>query len=133
MKRVLSMMLGVAICASMAMAQTPQQNPNVYKRNKENAQEKASKIKDDVDIVNGPNVANVTPNSAWLTWQTDNVAATRVRYGTDQKAPSQHAYVPGGTRDHRVQLTGLKPHTTYHYEIENRSGKDRFKGSFQTP
>jgi phosphodiesterase/alkaline phosphatase D-like protein len=30
-------------------------------------------------------------------------------------------------------LTNLKPNTTYHYEIESRGGKDRFKGSFKTP
>jgi phosphodiesterase/alkaline phosphatase D-like protein len=54
-------------------------------------------------------------------------------YGTDAKNPSQHAYEPGGATQHRVQLKNLTPGTTYHYEIETGAGKDRFKGSFQTP
>ena len=136
MKRLLTSMLAFGLFSTMALAQygqPPKQNPSPYERQHENDQEKASHINDAVDIVNGPDVANVNGNSAWLTWQTNNEAATRVRYGTDPKNPSQHAYVAGGARDHRVQLTGLQPHTTYYYEIENRGGSDRFKGSFSTP
>ncbi len=113
--------------------QQNQQNPSTWNRDKENAQEKASGISDAVDIVNGPTVENLSGTSATLVWQTNKEAATRVRYGTDQKNPSQHAYEPGGSRDHRVQLSNLQPNTTYHYEIETRGGKDRFKGSFHTP
>ncbi|HET8667113.1 MAG TPA: fibronectin type III domain-containing protein [Terriglobales bacterium] len=118
-----------------ATAQTKQQNPNpsARERQQENAQEKASGIKDTVDIVSGPNVENLTKNSAALTWTTNKKAASRVMYGTDAKNPSQHAYKPGGSTQHRVELTNLKPGTTYHYEIETRVGKDRYKGSFQTP
>lgn len=133
MKRLLTVMAAFALFATMALAQYQQQNPNPNVRSEENAQEKASHINDAVDIVNGPNVGNINGNSAWLTWQTNNEAATRVRYGTDPNNPSQHAYVAGGARDHRVQLTGLQPHTTYYYEIENRGGSDRFKGTFRTP
>jgi phosphodiesterase/alkaline phosphatase D-like protein len=116
-----------------AAAQTqPQQNPNPQQQ-KENAQEKASGINDAVDIVSGPTVEGLRPDSANLTWTTNKAAATRVMYGTDAKNPSQHAYEPGGATQHRVQLKNLTPGTTYHYEIETGAGKDRFKGSFQTP
>ncbi len=126
----------VFLSAGTAIAQSNQNqnpNPNRHERAEENAQERASGINDRVDIVNGPTVENLTPNSASLAWTTNNVAATRVRYGTDAANPSQHAYEAGGTRDHRVQLNNLRPGTTYHYEIETRGGRDRYKGSFHTP
>lgn len=110
-----------------------QQNPNPRERAQEKAQEAASGIHDSVDIVSGPDVQNITGNSATLTWTTNKTAATRVRYGTDAKNPAQHAYTPGGSTKHSVQLKNLKPNTTYHYEIETRGGSDRFKGSFRTP
>jgi Purple acid Phosphatase, N-terminal domain len=134
--------VATAVCLTLgvaggAAAQThkPQQNPNpnTRERQQESAQEKASGINDTVDIVSGPTVEGLTRNSASLAWTTNKTAASRVMYGTDAKNPSQHAYQPGGSKQHRVQLTNLKPGTTYHYEIETRGGKDRYKGSFQTP
>ncbi len=125
--------LTIGAAAQTAQSGTQAQNPNPRERAQENAQERASGINDAVDIVQGPDVQNVTGTSATLTWTTNKTAATRVRYGTDQKNPAQHAYEPGGSTQHSVQLTNLKPNTTYHYEIENRSGSDRFKGSFHTP
>jgi len=119
--------------SSQQQGQSQQGNEGTWNERKEQAQEKASRIADDVDIVDGPQVQNLTATSATLTWTTNNNAATRVRYGTDRVNPAQRAYVPGGSREHSVQLTNLKPNTTYHYQIENRGGKDRFKGSFQTP
>ena len=110
-----------------------QKNNSSWKQSQESAQEKASRINDQVDITNGPNVSNITRNSATLSWTTNKNAATRVRYGTNRVNPGKRAYVPGGTTQHSVQLTGLQSGQTYHYEIENRGGKDRFKGSFQTP
>lgn len=129
--------LGVLLAAAIFLAATAvaQQNTNPSQRERaqENAQERASHINDAVDIINGPSIQNLTPRSAELVWQTNKEAATRVRYGTEPVEPSQHAYEPGGTRDHHVALKNLKPDTTYHYEIETRGGKDRIKGSFRTP
>lgn len=129
--------LGVLLAASVFLVATAvaQQNtnPSQRERSQENAQERASHINDAVDIINGPSVQNLTPTSAELVWQTNKEAATRVRYGTEPVEPSQHAYEPGGTRDHHVALRNLRPDTTYHYEIETRGGKDRIKGSFRTP
>ena len=124
--------LGVLVAAAQTQ---PQQNPNPNpsEQQKEATQEKASGINDAVDITGGPSVENLTPTSANLTWTTNKTASTRVMYGTDEKNPAQHAYEPGGSTQHRVQLKDLKPGTTYHYEIETRAGKDRYKGSFQTP
>ena len=139
MKRILATgtimaLLAVGAVAQSGTSQKPnQKNPSTWNQNKETAQEKASGINDQVDITSGPNVSNVTPNSATLSWTTNKNAATRVRYGTNQANPGKHAYMPGGTTQHSVQLTGLQAGQTYHYEIENKTGHDRFKGSFQTP
>jgi Purple acid Phosphatase, N-terminal domain len=122
---------GVGAAAQANQQQNPNPNPN--QRQQETAQEKASGITDVVDIVNGPKVENLTKNSADLTWTTNKTAATRVMYGPDAKNPTQQAYEPGGSTQHSAQLKDLTPGTTYHYEIETGAGKDRFKGSFQTP
>jgi Purple acid Phosphatase, N-terminal domain len=137
MRKVLVAATVAALLSIGAMAQTGtwrngQQN-SARNQSKETAQEKASGINDQVDITSGPNVSNVTRNSATLTWTTNKNAATRVRYGTNQANPGKHAFAPGGATQHSVQLTGLQPGQTYHYEIENKTGHDRFKGSFQTP
>ncbi len=132
MKRLGVLLAAAAFMVTTAVAQQ-NTNPSQRERSQETAQERASHINDAVDIVSGPSVQNLSPTSAELVWQTNKEAATRVRYGTEPVEPSQHAYEPGGTRDHHVALKNLKPDTTYHYEIETRGGKDRYKGSFRTP
>jgi hypothetical protein len=140
MRKVLVAGTIAALLSIGAMAQSTgtwrksnQQSNTARSQNEETRQEKASGINDQVDITSGPNVSNITRNSATLTWTTNKNAATRVRYGTDRVNPGKHAYMPGGTTQHSVQLTGLQAGQTYHYEIENKTGHDRFKGSFQTP
>lgn len=88
---------------------------------------------DNVRILAGPVVQNATGNSASLWWQTDDRAATRVRYGTDPNNMSQSAFEPGGSRDHRVQLSNLQPGQTYNYEIQKRYGNVRTTGRFTMP
>lgn len=107
------------------------QNPNGAVVSSENATEKSSGINDTVDIVSGPNV-NASKNSAVLEWKTNKEAATRVQYGTAQNSLTQHAYEAGGSREHKIALKNLKPGTTYFYTIENRGGKQRYDGQFQT-
>jgi hypothetical protein len=117
----------VALTLPLA-AQT--QNPNPAVSSQENATEKASGINDKVDITNGPNVTPNGADKATLTWTTNNTAATRVIYGTDPNNMSQHAYKPGGSRDHTIELTGLQSGKTYHYAITDDDGRPRYKGTF---
>jgi len=88
---------------------------------------------DNVVIVAGPVVQNLTGNSASLNWQTDDRAATHVKYGTDQNNPQQSAYEPGGDRNHTVQLTNLQPGQTYYYQVMRQNGTVRTTGQFTTP
>jgi phosphodiesterase/alkaline phosphatase D-like protein len=88
---------------------------------------------DNVQILAGPVVQNLQTNSATLWWQTDDRAATHVKYGTDQNNPSQSAYEPGGDRNHSVQLTNLQPGQTYYYQVMRQNGTVRTNGQFSTP
>lgn len=88
---------------------------------------------DNVRIIAGPIVQNANGNTATLWWQTNDVAATNVRYGTSPSNLSQTAYEPGGSKDHRVQLTNLQPGQTYYYDIDKRYGSVRTTGRFTMP
>ncbi len=41
-------------------------------------------------------------------------------------------YERGGSRDHSVSFSNLKPNTTYNYKIRSREGQVRYEGSFTT-
>jgi hypothetical protein len=101
-------------------------------RQAENATEAQNGVYDSVDVVSGPAVEQVTDRSAVLRWRTNKVAATRVNYGFDPNNLYQHAYEPGGSVDHGVELHNLRPHTTYYFAIENKHGRGRLTGTFQT-
>ncbi len=92
-----------------------------------------SGAQDNVVIVAGPVVQNLQPNQATLWWQTDDRAATHVKYGTDPNSPQQSAYEPGGDRNHSVQLTNLQPGQTIYYQILRQNGSVRTTGQFTTP
>jgi phosphodiesterase/alkaline phosphatase D-like protein len=75
----------------------------------------------------------VTPNSATIYWRTDDVAASDVKYGTDQNNLSQRAFERGGSREHTAELTSLQPGQTYYFQILRRDGSVRTSGQFSTP
>jgi len=125
--------LGISAAAQTKTKPVQHQNPNGAVVADENATEQRSGIKDSVDITDGPRVEDVKKDSAVLVWKTNKEAATRVQYGTESAKLAQHAFKPGGSRDHRVELKNLKPGTTYFYAVENRGGKQRYDGQFQTP
>ena len=89
--------------------------------------------RDNVEIIAGPVVQNLTPNAATLWWQTDNTAANDVVYGTDPNHLNQRAYERGGSRDHTAELDNLQPARTYYYKILRRDGSVRTTGQFGTP
>ena len=125
--------LGISAAAQTKAKPVQHQNPSGAVVADENATEQRSGIKDSVDIVDGPRAEDVKKDSAVLVWKTNKEAATRVQYGTASTKLGQHAFKPGGSREHRVELRNLKPGTTYFYAVENRGGKQRYDGQFQTP
>jgi len=87
-----------------------------------------------VRIVRGPDIVNVTDDSATINWITNFSGANHVRYrvaGSNDQW--QSAYHQGGGTNHSVQLTGLQPGRTYDWQILTRDGDLRTSGQFQTP
>ncbi len=74
-------------------------------------------------LAGGPYVVNVTQHSATVTWIVD--AGTTVLSAAGQPVKSSPAL-----RAERTNFTGLKPNTTYTYEVP---GHAEASGSFKTP
>ncbi len=123
---ILSAIVVLGTTCAMAQYAPPDQ------RQAEHEQERASGIHDQVDVIAGPSVQQVTDHSAVLTWRTNKTAATRVNYGLDPNNLFQHAYQPGGSIDHQVVLRHLRPRTTYYFMVENTYGQNRLTGTFTT-
>lgn len=88
-------------------------------------------LPDQVDIIGTPNVAT-TSNSATITWQTNNVAATDVWLQGGGIRGHRTEYQRGGRRDHQVTFSNLKPNTTYTFLIRSGKGEVRYQSSFTT-
>lgn len=85
-----------------------------------------------VQLTQGPNITNITGNSATIHWTTDKVAANHVKYRVAGSGNWQSVFHPGGSKDHSLQLTGLQPGQTYEWQILTRDGDVRTSGQFQT-
>jgi hypothetical protein len=103
---------------------------------KQNASRNSAAARDEaaertVHITNGPNV-NPSSHSATVSWDTNKTAATDVWLMGGGIRGHRTQYVRGGSRNHSVTFSNLKPNTTYTYEIRTREGGDRKQGSFTT-
>jgi len=86
-----------------------------------------------VKITGGPNITNITGNSATIHWTTSSAGANHVRYRVaGSNSAWKSAFHSGGGTDHTLQLTGLEPAKTYEWEILTRDGDLRQQGQFQT-
>ena len=118
MKRRLTLLgLSLMLSAVTAFAQRPMDDDNERR----------------VRIVRGPEIVNVTDDSATINWTTNFSGANQVRYrvaGSNDQW--QSAYHQGGGTNHSLQLTGLQPGRTYDWQILTRDGDLRTSGQFQT-
>ncbi|HFE52110.1 MAG TPA: hypothetical protein ENK07_01630, partial [Bacteroidetes bacterium] len=82
-------------------------------------------------LTGGPSAALVTSTSAWILWQTDEPADSRVSYGT--ASPDERALSDGRFRTvHALQLADLQPGTAYLYRIASRDTSGNLFESGQT-
>jgi uncharacterized protein DUF5648/purple acid phosphatase-like protein len=118
MKRTLTLLgLGLMLSAPAIFAQKPM----------DQASEKA------VQITQGPNISNITGNSATINWTTNSAGANHVRYRVaGSNSAWKSAYAAGGGTNHSLQLTGLEPGKTYEWQILTRDGDLRTAGQFQS-
>jgi len=119
-------MLTVAALALVpwSVAQNTTQNPAADTPGEKN-------LPDSVNIVGTPN-ANPTKNSATITWQTNKNAASDVWLQGGGIKGHRTGYERGGSKNHSVTFSNLKPNTTYNYKIRSRKGQVRYEGSFTT-
>ena len=94
-----------------------------------NAREEA--LERSVQIVNGPDV-DAGHRSATIRWTTNKTAASDVWLTGGGIRGHRTSYVRGGSRDHRVMFSNLRPNTTYNFAIRTREGEVRKEGSFTT-
>jgi peroxiredoxin len=71
-------------------------------------------------VISGVKVFNITDSSATVTWQTDRPATSHVEYGTTDVYGSTTPLNDELTTSHSVTLTGLKPSTTYYFEMKSQ-------------
>jgi phosphodiesterase/alkaline phosphatase D-like protein len=77
-----------------------------------------------IQITNGPVIETADDHSATIAWSTNVPSSNQVWYGTDMNNLNQSAEAPYSSGDtHRVQLTNLKPGTTYYFQVESAQGR----------
>jgi phosphodiesterase/alkaline phosphatase D-like protein len=86
----------------------------------------------DAKVMVGPIPQQVTENSAVLWWETAIPSNTEVKYGAAPNSLTQSAKGQDNERTHKVQLTGLKPATTYHFAVLKPDGTPNETGQFTT-
>ena len=118
MKRTVTLLgLSLMLLATVAFAQRQMDDNN----------ERAARI------TQGPNITNITGESATMNWTTSSDGANQVRYRVaGSNNPWQSANHQGGGTSHSLQLTGLEPNRTYEWQILARDGDLRMSGQFQT-
>jgi len=74
-------------------------------------------------ITSGPDVSDITENSAVITWTTDEASSSVVEYGTE---PEYGLTAEGedNVTEHSVPLTSLSPDTTYYYRVGSTDASD---------
>jgi phosphodiesterase/alkaline phosphatase D-like protein len=85
-----------------------------------------------IRVLAGPIAQNVTDTSATIWWETDQPAPTIVTFGTSPDRLTDVAQQPWGDLNHSVQLSSLRPNTTYYFQLQRSSGEVLQSGQFQT-
>ena len=71
-------------------------------------------------VLSNVSAINIGPNSATISWTTDEASDSQVVYGLTSSYGSASALNSLAVLNHTVTLTGLTPSTTYHYQAKSR-------------
>src|SRR3954469_993454 len=130
MRKKLALFAMLAALSSWSLARTMNKAAQA-KDAKSKQPPQANESNGDIDVVSGPSV-DAASDHAMIRWSTDKVSASSIKYGTSQNNMSQEQKISGGSRDHKVTLTGLQPGQKYYFEILSRNGQVRKTGEFTT-
>lgn len=70
-------------------------------------------------ILTGPAVSGVTQTNALVSWTTNNLSDSTVKYSTTAGQYALQGHEATLTQDHSVALSGLQPQTTYYYIVKS--------------
>jgi parallel beta-helix repeat protein len=73
---------------------------------------------DPPEILSGPDVTNITHDSASIEWITDEISDSTVRYGKTTIYGNLY-YASVFTTNHKIDLTNLEPSIVYHFMVES--------------
>lgn len=73
-------------------------------------------LDDKPTIISDVRVEHVTPTTAIIVWKTNHHATSKVNYGTSLDY-GKTVQSNNNVREHRVEIKGLRPKTTYNYEV----------------
>lgn len=106
------------------LAEPPAAALNVTSNDEETEQSTARSNLVMAEIMSDVYVTDITSSAATLTWFTDGLATTVVRYGETEDMEHNVA-IQGHDTMHRVELAGLEPNTTYYCQaISNGKQSD---------
>lgn len=70
-------------------------------------------------VISGVNSSSITSSSATITWNTDELSDSRVKYGTISGNYPYTEYDATDVTSHSISLTGLSASTTYYYVVNS--------------
>jgi hypothetical protein len=85
-----------------------------------------------VEVTEGPTITYVDDQFAVVAWTTNAPSESRVFYGTDAEDLNQVAESMKASTAHRVDLRGLKPDTTYYFQLDTGGPTDAPVLQFRT-
>ena len=81
-------------------------------------------------VIENVDNSGITSNSATITWDTDEIADSLVKYGTSSENYTDNKYNSADVTSHSIGLTSLAENTTYYYVVKST---DPSNNSSQSP
>ena len=70
-------------------------------------------------VIENVDSSSITTNSATITWDTDEIADSLVKYGTSPGSYTDNKYDSAYVTSHSIELTDLTENTTYYYVVKS--------------
>ncbi len=70
-------------------------------------------------VIENVDNSGITSNSATITWDTDEIADSLVKYGTSPENYTENKYDSADVTSHSIGLTSLAENTTYYYVVKS--------------